>query len=296
MKPTRATSVKGSPERRDITPLIRSHWNLRAGNYDGDSDHGIVTDVQRRAWRAVLARVAGEPPRQVLDVGCGTGSLAILLAELGHTVTGIDMAAQMLEQARQKVEAAGVSVRLLLGNVSELSDADGTYDMVVARHVVWTLPDPARTLREWRRVVRPGGCLAIFEARWGIERAAEGHPRSNVMTALRRAAGRIIFYSMRPAQWGAAVSRRFHKASNGSARRESTIPRDRAPADSSAELEQQYAREHMKLPFYGGPSAAELVALLNAEGFVNVTIDPLMEADLWGEAPKSPRYLAVARR
>lgn len=286
---------KRPPAHHGLTALIRSHWDRRAVSFDGDSDHGLVSEAQRRAWRDVLASVVGEPPRQVLDAGCGTGSLTILLAELGHTVTGVDMAPRMLERARQKGEAAALSLRLRLEDVTALGDADGSYDVVVARHVVWTLPDPEQAIREWFRILRPGGCLAIIEGRWSLDRPA-APLRQGMVGALQRVAGRLIFYGVRPAQWGAVLGRVVSRASVRLRWKGTTAQERSAPADQSAYLEQQYAKEHVKLPFYGGPSSAELIALLERQGFRSVTLIPLMEAVLWGEAPKNPRYLAVARR
>jgi ubiquinone/menaquinone biosynthesis C-methylase UbiE len=96
-------------------------------------------------------------------VGCGTGFLTLLLAELGHNVTGVDIAPEMLELARKKAAQAGLDVELRLGDAEVLEDPDGRYDLIVARHVIWTLPNPAQAVREWLRVLKHDGRLALVE-------------------------------------------------------------------------------------------------------------------------------------
>src|SRR5947209_13863174 len=145
-----------SSGRDQTTDVIRHHWDRRASTFDGEAGHGLLSEDQRQAWLGVLSRLTGQPPRRVLDVGCGTGFLAIRFAELGHTVTGIDLAPQMIDQARGKAEQGGLQVDFRIGDAAGLDCAEETYDRVVARHVIWNLPDPQRGLAEWLRVLRPG--------------------------------------------------------------------------------------------------------------------------------------------
>ena len=258
------------PKHRKITRLIQHHWNSRADRFDEEAVHGVHSEAQKRAWLDVLARVAGAPPRQVLDVGCGTGVLTILLAELGHRVTGIDLAPQMLDRARQKARDAGLTVQLRMENAAEIGDPDGSYDLVVARHVVWTLPDPAGAVREWLRVLRSDGRVAIIEGHWSADRPmAEPRSLRRALAAFARVAARAVFYSVRPTQWGAV--------------------RERLQA-------RMYQKAHTQLPFYGGPSADRLRSLLEDQGLRSVHIEPLMLPELWGEVPQHPRYLVVGRR
>src|SRR5215472_12275872 len=92
------------PKQSRVTDVIRHHWNARACTFDRELGHGVHSDDQRQAWLRLLAQLAGPAPQRVLDAGCGTGVLALLLAELGHEVTGVDLAVQMLEVARLKAE------------------------------------------------------------------------------------------------------------------------------------------------------------------------------------------------
>ena len=144
--------------------------------------HGLFAEAEREAWCRLLQRHLGDEPRRVLDVGTGTGFLALRCAEIGHDVTAIDVSEAMLAVGRATAARAGLAVNFVLGS-SELEAVAGqTFDAIVCRHLVWTLPQPERTLRP----------LACGAARRGSDRRdrrnlvpARGIDRS---TAARRAA------------------------------------------------------------------------------------------------------------
>lgn len=144
-------------------------WDDDATTYDGRARHGIRYPDERQAWRRLVAAVLGDPahsamPRlRVLDVGTGTGVLAMLAAELGHDVTGIDLSEGMLAQARRRALDAGIAVTWLAGDAADPPVEPASFDAVVGRHVIWTLPDPEHALVAWRTVVRPGGLIAVID-------------------------------------------------------------------------------------------------------------------------------------
>jgi SAM-dependent methyltransferase len=208
--------------------------------------------------------------------------LTILLAQLGHRVTGIDIASRMLDRAQEKARVAGVAVEFRRENAIKISEPDGNYDLVVARHVVWTLPDPAQAIREWSRVLRSGGRLAVIEGKWWTDGAkAEPSTPRKTLAAFLRAARNAVSYGARPARWGAILGRLRARADQG------------APSEDE---EARYREAHTRLPFYGGPSATQLASLLDSLGLRDVTVEPLMNAVLWGKMPPHPRYVVVGRR
>lgn len=148
------------------TSAIAAYWDAAAPAFDDEPDHGLRDGPTRRAWAALLRRSAPAEPGAVLDVGWGTGSLAMLLAEAGHRVTGVDLAAGMVERARAKLAAAGLPGDVLVGDAAAPPTGDATYDLVLARHLLWTLPDPEAALRAWVDRLRPGGTLLLVEGRW----------------------------------------------------------------------------------------------------------------------------------
>lgn len=256
-------------ERRDeAVEVLRSHWDGRAAAFDSEAEHGLRNEEQRRAWLDLLAPIAGEPPKRVLDIGCGTGFLAMRFAELGHTVTGVDFAAQMLAVARKKAQEAGLAIDFRVDDAMNLSDADGTYDVAIARHVIWTMPDPQAAVSSWLRVLRPGGKLAIVEGKWADNAALA---RANKGTL------RVLY------------NRFFESALN-------TLAVLRGRKQSSTVYTRRYRRIQADLPFSGGPSQEVLEDLLKAHGARNVVTTPMMDARYWGEAPRFPRYIVVAER
>ncbi|SEE89630.1 class I SAM-dependent methyltransferase [Jiangella alba] len=152
----------------DTSP-IQEFWNTAAAEFDAENDHGLRDPVTRTAWARRLASWAPSAPGDpldALDAGCGTGSLSLLLAELGHRVTGVDLAPAMVRLAEAKLAAAGLPGRFLTGDAGRPPLGDQAFDVVLARHVVWTLPDPAAALRDWTGRLRPGGTLILVEGRW----------------------------------------------------------------------------------------------------------------------------------
>ena len=98
---------------------IRTWWDEDASVYDDSVGHAISDPVEAAAWRRALEFMLPDPVARVLDVGTGTGSLALLIAELGHTVTGLDLSDGMLDRARIKAEQAGVSIEFVHGHAGE---------------------------------------------------------------------------------------------------------------------------------------------------------------------------------
>jgi len=165
-----------------VKELVRRHWDRRAADFDEESpSHGLRTDAQTRAWQRLIQEIGGPTPLDVLDVGCGTGFLSILLAELGHRVTGIDVAPAMLGQARAKAAARGLVARFIEGDAEAPELPEKSLDLIVERHVLWTLPHPDTALDVWRRKLRANGRVVLIEGHWGAmeprEEYADMHER-----------------------------------------------------------------------------------------------------------------------
>ena len=152
----------------DVKDVVAQHWNRRAADFDQGASHGLLNAAQGQAWRALIAHIAGTAPLDVLDVGCGTGFLALLAAEAGHRARGIDMADAMLAQARAKAAVHNLAVAFERGDAEAPPFAPASFDLIVERHVIWTLPDPTRALRNWRDALRPGGRVALIEGDWDM--------------------------------------------------------------------------------------------------------------------------------
>lgn len=142
---------------------VLRYWSEHAPRFNATASH-----IQfAREWAAVFAKAVPTPPsRDVVDLGTGTGACALILAALGHRVTAVDGAVGMLEQARQNAEAIGVHVGFVRGDVDDPGLPTSSWDVVCARNLFWTLPDPNRTLATIRSLLRPHGVLLFSDGMW----------------------------------------------------------------------------------------------------------------------------------
>jgi 2-polyprenyl-3-methyl-5-hydroxy-6-metoxy-1,4-benzoquinol methylase len=108
-----------------------------------------------------LAALGVGPGANVVDVGCGEGQLAELLARAGLHVTGVEPAAYLRERFRERVVSIDPASRVLDGLADRLPFADGEVEHVVTTEVLEHVPDPASALKELRRVLAPGGTLCV---------------------------------------------------------------------------------------------------------------------------------------
>lgn len=145
---------------------LNDYWSQRAAPYDDYQNRHERRDVDRAAWEEVWAAALPPGPLQVVDLGTGSGYLARLLADLGHEVTGTDLADGMLERARSRAARMTNPPRFQVGDAVHPDFPDSSFDAVVNRYLMWTLREPERALRNWARVLRPGGTLAVVDATW----------------------------------------------------------------------------------------------------------------------------------
>lgn len=151
---------------------ITSYWNALSGAYDDAPDHRVRSADEQAAWLAILRAILPAPPANALDLGTGTGFLALLLAELGYDVLGVDIAEGMIAVARQKAAPLPQPPRFVVGDAGTPPVAPAGVEIVVSRHLLWTLPDPLGALRNWHRALRPGGCLVVIDGLWGAQTGA----------------------------------------------------------------------------------------------------------------------------
>ncbi|OQA22687.1 MAG: Ubiquinone biosynthesis O-methyltransferase [Chloroflexi bacterium ADurb.Bin360] len=144
----------------------RQFWDDAAAHFDDEPDHGLQDPLVREAWARLLADSLPSPPAAVLDIGCGTGSLSLVLARLGYDVTGTDLSAAMLIRAKAKTKAAGLSIRFRVMDASKPDFSGPQFDAIVCRHVLWALPEPALALQRWSELLAPRGRLVLIEGYW----------------------------------------------------------------------------------------------------------------------------------
>ena len=150
----------------------RQYWTGRSAGYSKVNRTELSTD-QRKKWKSCLKKeITDHFPAtpfeelRVLDVGTGPGFFAILLCEMGLSVTAVDLTPAMLEEARRNAGSLAGQIRFLEMNAEELDFSDDSFDVIVSRNLTWNLPHPEKAYAEWSRVLRPGGLLLNFDANW----------------------------------------------------------------------------------------------------------------------------------
>lgn len=213
---------------------IREYWSSRAATFDLSPGHEIFGDDERGAWHEIIARHLGDGSGlKALDIASGTGVISRLLCEKGFSVTGLDFAEPMLERARRKAKERGLDARYLMGDAEDTRLPDNEFDVIMTRHLVWTLPDPAAAFADWFRVLKPGGRVLIVDA----DTTARGL-KSRLLQKL------------------AAFLKKYGK-----------------PTPHHGVNPEVHNRIVSQVHFSGGAHAEDIAALLTAAGFSKVTID-----------------------
>ena len=248
----------------DVQGRINAYWDERGPSYDAQPGHGLRNEREHRAWLDGLAALLPPAPCDVLDVGTGTGFLAMLLAELGHRVIGVDLAEGMLAVARAKVARVGSDApQFRAGDAMDPPLPAASVDVVISRHVLWTLPDTEAAFTAWRRLVRPGGRVVAIDALWKLPSA---------QTQTDGGAAGVSGAGDKPLEpWREAWAKHY-----------------------SSEVQS-------RLPLFNAETLDPAVTAAKAAGFSEVTVSGLDEVERVEQeldptrGPKPPRYVLTAR-
>ena len=158
-----------------LKSAFRARWSLpqRVEGWTGGGLNVEFADSAcRRWWLGTLQHaVAGGPMRTALDIGTGPGTMALLWAELGFSVSGFDFSPPMIETARHRAAEKGLEIDFVEGDAEDPPFADKRFDVISSRFVLFTLPHPGYAVRRWVEMLHPGGRLVLI----GHERS-EGSP------------------------------------------------------------------------------------------------------------------------
>ncbi len=138
-------------------------WDDSSETYDDKEGHGIHSEIEREAWKTLFKSLLLSGRLDVLEVGCGTGEIGLLFAEMGHHVTGLDLSDKMLAKAREKASKKMFDSTFKKGDAEDPPFEAGTFDVVVTRHLLWTLPHPDTTVKNWKKVLKNGGVLIVID-------------------------------------------------------------------------------------------------------------------------------------
>jgi ubiquinone/menaquinone biosynthesis C-methylase UbiE len=157
---------QNSSEHQAYLEQNREIWDKEAKSFDKEVDHGLIGEDARAAWKAVLKEALDSQASDVLDIGCGTGSLSILLAELGHRVTGVDLSPAMIALAKAKAQKEQQAIQFHVMDAAFPDFPSQRFDAILCRHLLWTLPEPAKVLQRWITLLKPKGRLVLIEGFW----------------------------------------------------------------------------------------------------------------------------------
>jgi SAM-dependent methyltransferase len=124
-------------------------------------DFGQIAKFLAEEAEDFINRLGVQPGSNVLDVACGTGNLALPAARLGANVTGVDIAPNLVEQARANATREGLQAQFDEGDAEALPYADASFDTVVTMYGAMFAPRPDLVAAELLRVTRPGGRIAM---------------------------------------------------------------------------------------------------------------------------------------
>jgi SAM-dependent methyltransferase len=137
-----------------VKAFLRAAWMM--GDFGAFSPYTQAGDDQ------VARQVQVQPGERILDAACGAGAFALRAAQAGAEVTGIDIAANLIEQARARAGAEGLQICFDDGDVEALPYERASFDTVVSQFGVMFAPRPALAAAEMARVLKPGGRAVLF--------------------------------------------------------------------------------------------------------------------------------------
>lgn len=148
-----------TPEIETLKARLKTVWM--------SGDYGHFAKYLEQGALEFLERLDVKPGTRMLDVACGAGQIAIPAARAGVNVTGVDIAATSIAQARERAAAEGLDVRFDEGDAESLPYEDGAFDLVVSLIGAMFAPRPDRVAAELIRVCRPSGRIVM--ANWTAE-------------------------------------------------------------------------------------------------------------------------------
>ena len=144
----------------------RQYWDDLAASFDDEPDHGLRDSLVLQTWTELIKSWLPYPNATILDIGCGTGSLSVVLAGLGHKVTGIDLSPSMISLAKAKAAAHELQIDFRVMNAAFPQFPHQHFDVVICRHLLWALPDRKQVLKRWAEFLKQNGLLILVEGYW----------------------------------------------------------------------------------------------------------------------------------
>ena len=176
-----------------IKSKIKKYWDWRSASFGHDAKKSKDTVEE---WKKFLYRSTRDSSgKTVLDLGTGTGDIALYFAEAGFSVTGIDISSEMIKQAKEHARENGHEINFECGDAENLRFEDNSFDIITMRNLLWTLPSPEKAINEWKRVLKPEGKIIVSDGYWN-NTTIMSLPKL-IMKTVRRLPNPSIFISFR---------------------------------------------------------------------------------------------------
>jgi SAM-dependent methyltransferase len=145
-----------APDIQSLKARLKATWE--------SGDFGQVATFLTRVAEEFMGRIELRRGMRVLDAACGTGNLAVIAARRGCVTSGLDIAANLIAQARERAQRESLDIEFTEGDAEAMPYPDASFDAVVSMYGVMFAPRPERVVAELERVVKPGGLIAL--ANW----------------------------------------------------------------------------------------------------------------------------------
>ena len=179
------------------------YWDDEAERFDERPDHGLRDPSVRAAWAGLLLPLMPSASARVADLGCGTGSVSLLLAEAGHRVSGLDISPVMAGKARLKLASAGYEADVTVCDAATPPWPPASFDVVMTRHVLWAMDDAEAALTRWLTLLSPGGLLLLVEGLWWTGGGMGASEVTDLVLRHRAEAEVVVLHD--PGFWGGPV-------------------------------------------------------------------------------------------
>ncbi len=155
---------------------MEKYWAQRAEKFSALRQREFLSEKHAQWLEELEKHLPNGRPLNILDIGTGTGFFALLLAERGHHVTGIDITPEMIKEAKRLSEKLHLSADFYVMDAEEPNFPKGSFDAIVTRKLTWTLPNLPKAYASWHELLKPNGVLINFDADYCREKKAELPP------------------------------------------------------------------------------------------------------------------------
>jgi 2-polyprenyl-3-methyl-5-hydroxy-6-metoxy-1,4-benzoquinol methylase len=183
----------------------QQYWDQLAPTFDDEPDHSLGTSLVLETWTQLLKAWIPQANASILDIGCGTGSLSVVLAGLGHQVTGIDLSPSMISLAQLKAAKSQLQIEFYVMDAVYPKLHPQQFDVIICRHLLWALPEPKEVLQRWSKFLKQKGRFLLIEGYWST---GAGLPADDIIEILRPSSTNISVQNLshNPNFWGKEVS------------------------------------------------------------------------------------------